>query len=127
MPSATAAPTAGPFIMERDFAGRQYVGQRERQEDYYAFSDLSESREPPGSRILIGLGDGLGAHLGGQLASAHLVTEFIKACKRSTLSAAWRLRVALEAANESLYRISSRINWDGRSHGQHLPGTERLQ
>jgi PPM family protein phosphatase len=111
VPSATAAPTAGPFLIERDFAGRQYVGQRERQEDYYAFSDLSEKREPFGTRILTGLGDGLGAHLGGQLASAHLVNEFIKACKRSTLSAAWRLRVALEAANESLYRISSRISW----------------
>lgn len=122
VPSATAAPTAGPFIMERDFAGRQFVGQRERQEDYYAFSDLSEGREPPGSRILIGLGDGLGAHLGGQLASAHLVTEFIKACKRSTLSAAWRLRVALEAANESLYRISSRINWDGAPMGSTFLG-----
>jgi serine/threonine protein phosphatase PrpC len=110
--AATAAPPAGPFVIERDFAGRQYVGRRERQEDYYAFSDLSDKRESTGTRILAGLGDGLGAHLGGQLASAHLVTEFIQACKRSTLSAAWRLRVALETANESLYRISSRISWD---------------
>lgn len=116
-PSATAAPTAGPFIIERDFAGRQYVGRRERQEDYYAFTDLSEKREPEGTRILVALGDGLGAHLGGQLASTHLVTEFMKACKRSTLSAAWRLRVALEAANESLYKISSRISWDGAPMG----------
>jgi serine/threonine protein phosphatase PrpC len=122
VPTADAAPTAGPFIIERDFAGRQYVGQRERQEDYYAFSDLSEKREPSGSRILAALGDGLGAHLGGQLASMHLVTEFIKACKRSTLSAAWRLRVALEAANESLYRISSRINWDGAPMGSTFLG-----
>lgn len=108
---------AGPFAVERDFAGRQYVGHRERQEDYYAFCDLSDKREPPGSRILIALGDGLGAHLGGQLASFHLVTEFIKACKRSTLSAAWRLRVALETANESLYRLSSRITSDAPPMG----------
>lgn len=117
VPSATAAPTAGPFEIERDFAGRQYVGLRERQEDYYAFSDLSDKKEAPGTRILAALGDGLGAHLGGQLASAHLVNEFIKACKRSTLSAAWRLRVALETANESLYKISNRINWDGAPMG----------
>ena len=122
MPSAPAAPTAGPFVIERDFAGRQYVGRRERQEDYYGFSDLSEKREAPGTRILTGLGDGLGAHLGGQLASAHLVTEFIKACKRSTLSAAWRLQVALETANESLYRISSRISWDGAPMGSTFLG-----
>lgn len=121
-PTAPATPTAGPFVIERDFAGRQYVGRRERQEDYYAFSDLSDKREAPGTRILVALGDGLGAHLGGQLASAHLVTEFIKACKRSTLSAAWRLRVALESANESLYRISSRIEWEGAPMGSTFLG-----
>lgn len=112
----------GPFAIERDFAGRQYVGRRERQEDYYAFSDLSEKREAPGTRVLVGLGDGLGAHIGGQLASYHIVTEFIKACKRSTLSAAWRLRVSLETANEALYRISSRLTTDGAPMGSTFLG-----
>ena len=82
-----AAPV-GPFEIERDFAGRQHIGERERQEDYYAFSDGSEKKEPPGTRVLEPLGDGLGAHVGGSLASYHVVTEFVKACKRSTLSAA---------------------------------------
>lgn len=112
-----AAIPAGPFVVERDFAGRQYVGHREKQEDYYAFSDISEKKDAPGSRLLIALGDGLGAHIGGNLASFHLVTEFIKACKRSTLSAAWRLRVALESANESLYRVSSRLTMDAAPMG----------
>lgn len=122
MPPEPPAPTAGSFVIERDFAGRQYVGRRERQEDYYAFSDLSDKRDAPGTRILIGLGDGLGAHIGGQLASYHLVTEFIKACKRSTLSAAWRLRVALETANEELYRVSSRLEMDGAPMGTTFVG-----
>lgn len=122
MPSEPVAPTAGSFVIERDFAGRQYIGRRERQEDYYAFSDLSDKRDAPGTRILVGLGDGLGAHIGGQFASFYLVTEFVKACKRSTLSAAWRLRVALETANEALYRVSSRLEMDGAPMGSTFLG-----
>ncbi|MFZ4768288.1 MAG: PP2C family protein-serine/threonine phosphatase, partial [Roseimicrobium sp.] len=85
-------------------------------------SDISEKNEPPGSRLLVALGDGLGAHIGGNLASYHLVTEFIKACKRSTLSAAWRLRVSLETANESLYQVSSRIVMDAPPMGSTFLG-----
>lgn len=94
------------FQIDLNFAGRQDVGCRSKQEDFYAFCDGADAGEPPLSKLLIGLGDGLGAHAGGNIASAHLVNEFLKAYKQSTLAESWRLRVALETANESLADIS---------------------
>lgn len=99
----------GIFEIERDFAGRQFVGHRRMQEDFYAFCDISAANEPPGSRLLLSLGDGLGAHVGGNVASYLIVDEFVKAFKRSTLSTSWRLRVALETANEKLRDLSSKL------------------
>lgn len=96
--------------VERDFAGRQFIGGRKMQEDFYAFCDVSGPKEAPGSRLLVTLGDGLGAHIGGSVASAFMVDEFVKAYRRSTLSTAWRLRVALEAANERLHEVSVRLS-----------------
>lgn len=114
-PDVTSAPinsATGPFCIERDFAGRQNVGTRRKQEDFYAFSDVSEKKEPSISRVLVALGDGLGAHLGGNVASYHVVDQFIKKFKSASLPPGWRLRIALEGANESLYTISSRITLD---------------
>lgn len=102
------------FVTDRDFAGRQFIGKRSQQEDFYAFSDVSPPSTPLLSELLIGLGDGLGAHSGGHIASAHLVTEFIKAYKASTIAESWRMRVALEQANEHLQDLSHR-------HGGPLP------
>src|SRR5262245_9706005 len=82
------------------------------QEDYYAFSDVSLPREPKGSSLLVALGDGLGAHVGGHVASFLVVHEFVKAYHRSTLSASWRLRVALETANEKLFELSHKLACD---------------
>ena len=96
-------------MVERDFAGRQYIGQREQQEDYYVFSDISERKAARMSKLLVGLGDGLGAHVGGNVASYFMVKEFVKAFKRSTLTTPWRLRVSLESANEGLSVLSSRF------------------
>jgi serine/threonine protein phosphatase PrpC len=104
-----ASPGEIPFQVERDFAGRQYVGQRDMQEDYYAFCTEVTQPDPAGMRLLVALGDGLGAHVGGNVASYFLVDEFVKACRRSTLSVPWRLRVALETANEKLHEMSSRL------------------
>ncbi len=121
-PPNTPTATAETLQVERDFAGRQYIGQRKKQEDYYAFSDISKKSDAALSRMLIGLGDGLGAHIGGNLASYFIVTEFIKAYKRSTLDAAWRLRVALETANEHLYKLSHRVAWDRPPMGSTFVG-----
>ncbi len=97
------------FVQERDFAARQHRGRRENQEDYYAFADATRPDEEPLSRILLVLGDGLGAHAGGSVASYLAVGSFIKAFHDNELSGAWRLRVALEAANESLGIMTARM------------------
>ncbi len=117
-----SGPKRGSFEIERDFAGRQFVGGREKQEDFYAFSDVSENKEIALSKLLVVVGDGLGAHLGGNLASYHVVTQFVKSYKTSTLPAAWRLRIALEQANESLYFLSSKIAMDQPPMGTTLVG-----
>ena len=116
---AAAAPAVvqGPYVVERDFAGRQYIGQRHNQEDYYAFSDISEPKEPPITKLLMGLGDGLGAHLGGNIASHHVVHKFVQKFKTVNLPLGWRLRVSLEYANESLFQLSSRIQLDSPPMG----------
>jgi PPM family protein phosphatase len=118
----TAAIQAPLFVMERDFAGRQFLGTRKKQEDFYAFCDVSGAREQPSSRLLIGLGDGLGAHLGGNLASFFMVDEFVKAYRRSSLGTSWRLRVALETANERLFELSSKFSWDNAPMGSTFVG-----
>lgn len=120
---ATAAMAVPVLQVERDFAGRQFIGGRKMQEDFYAFCDVSGPKESPGSRLLVTLGDGLGAHIGGSVASAFMVDEFIKAFRRSTLSTAWRLRVALESANERLYEVSARLsNFENAPMGSTLVG-----
>jgi len=122
LPSSSATPpvesftgvpsTSSVFIVDRDFAGRQFIGRRANQEDFYAFSDVSEKTEPTLSQLVIGLGDGLGAHAGGSVASSHVVTEFIRAYKASTLADSWRMRVALEQANEHLDEVARRYAFD---------------
>lgn len=99
-PNPRPVPVA--FIQEQDFAARQYRGRRENQEDYYAFADATSPEEEPLSRLLLVIGDGLGAHSGGNVASYLAVGSFIKTYHETDVAPAWRLRVALEAANETL-------------------------
>lgn len=110
------------FLAERDFAGRQYQGQRNKQEDYYAFSKDGPADHTPIQQLILGLGDGLGAHMGGNLASYYIVHEFINACRSSTLGDSWRLRVALDTANEKLFRISQRYTWEKLPMGSTIIG-----
>ncbi|MBL9113869.1 MAG: serine/threonine-protein phosphatase [Verrucomicrobiaceae bacterium] len=97
------------FVQERDFAARQHRGRRENQEDYYSFADATSPEEEPLSKLLLVVGDGLGAHTGGSVASYLAVGAFIKAFHENELSGSWRLRVALEAANETIGMMSSRL------------------
>jgi protein phosphatase len=55
---------------EIDFAGRQIVGRRARQEDYYAFELLE------GGDLLLAVADGVGGHVAGQVASETAVHGF---------------------------------------------------
>jgi len=107
LPSLEGIQTA--FVQERDFAARQYRGRRDNQEDYYAFADATNPEEDPLTKLLLVVGDGLGAHAGGSVASYLAVGSFIKAFHDNELSGAWRLRVALEAANETLGIMTNRL------------------
>ncbi|MFM7605248.1 MAG: hypothetical protein ACKO8Z_08610, partial [Prosthecobacter sp.] len=59
--------TTPPFVQEQDFAARQYRGRRDNQEDYYAFADASETGGRSLERLMLVVGDGLGAHAGGSV------------------------------------------------------------
>ena len=71
--------SARSFVQEQDFAARQYRGKRDNQEDYYAFADAADHNENTLERILIVVGDGLGAHAGGSVASYIGVNAFVRA------------------------------------------------
>lgn len=93
--------------IEHDFAGRQCIGKRERQEDYYAFSWWTN---PEFKRLALALGDGLGAHAGGNLASYFLINQFLKTLKETFGPIPTALRFSLEQANRKLGVLSNRFN-----------------
>lgn len=97
------------FVQEQDFAARQYRGKRDNQEDYYAFADAAEPAEDSLTRLLLVVGDGLGAHAGGSVASYIAVNAFVRAFHEQPGSLDWRLRTALDTANETIGFITSRM------------------
>ena len=100
VPIPVAKPMPLAFVQEQDFTARQSCGRRENQEDYYAFADATTPDEEPLSRLLLVVGDGLGAHSGGNVASYLAVGSFIKSYHEGDLLIpSRRMRVALEAAN----------------------------
>jgi PPM family protein phosphatase len=64
-------------IPETDFAGRQIVGTRHAQEDYYCFCQLTTEADGLDGLLLV-LADGMGGHAGGALASGVVVEAFIE-------------------------------------------------
>jgi serine/threonine protein phosphatase PrpC len=97
------------FLQEQDFAARQYRGRRDNQEDYYAFADAAEPEERSLERLLLVIGDGLGAHAGGSVASYIGVNAFVRAYHEQDGPPAWKLRHAIETANDTLGFITSRM------------------
>lgn len=120
VPLVATKPILVPFVQEHDFAARQYKGRRENQEDFYAFADATAPEDEPLTHLLLVIGDGLGAHAGGSVASYIAVNSFIKAFHDSDLSSAWRLRVSLDAANETIGLITSRLPHVGNMMGTTL-------
>ena len=96
-------------MQEQDFAARQYKGRRDNQEDYYAFADAAEMSDDPLQKLLLVVGDGLGAHAGGSVASYLAVNAFVRAFHEQPGDAGWRLRTALDTANETLGYITDRM------------------
>ncbi|MCG5539354.1 PP2C family serine/threonine-protein phosphatase [Halorhodospira sp. 9622] len=98
---------------ETDYAGREDVGRRQAQEDYYAFA----CPDGEGTSLLLAvLGDGMGGAEGGALASRSAVEAFIHAFRQAGAGqpVQHRLTSALEAANQALARIvDERPDLDG--------------
>ncbi len=122
VPLPAVKPLPVSFVQEQDFTARQYVGRRENQEDYYAFADATSPDEEPLSRLLLVLGDGLGAHSGGNVASYLGVGSFIKSYHESTFEPHLRLRKALDAANETLGILLDRLPDISNSMGTTMLG-----
>jgi len=86
--------------VERDFASRSVIGERQEQEDYCAFCP-----DPTGttaSSLLMVLADGMGGTQAGAEASRIAVTSFIKEFNRADGSIRDRLLVAIHAANGAI-------------------------
>lgn len=109
-----------PFTQEQDFAARQYRGRRENQEDYYAFADAADHDQPALSRLLLVIGDGLGAHAGGSVASYVTVGAFIKAYHDTPVEPRQRLRESLETANDTLGTLAASLPNVGQPMGTTL-------
>jgi len=110
------------FVQEQDFAARQYRGKRENQEDYYAFADAADHDQPSLARLLLVVGDGLGAHAGGSVASYVTVSAFIKAFHDHPLDPVVRLRESLEQANDVLGTLAASLPAVGQPMGTTLVG-----
>lgn len=108
LPAATA-PLPRVFVQERDFAARQELGRRSNQEDYYAFADGADLFEPPLHRLLLVVGDGLGAHAGGSVASYLAVNAFVRAFHEQPGGFAERLHGALDTANDTIGFLNRRM------------------
>lgn len=64
--------------VDRDFAGRQILGTRDEQQDFYAFS-IVEGDENGADKLLVIVADGVGGHIGGREASLAAVSGFVDA------------------------------------------------
>ncbi len=102
-------PPQEAFVQEQDFAARQYRGKRDNQEDYYAFADAAEPTDVSLQKLLLVVGDGLGAHAGGSVASYIAVNAFVRAFHEQSGSPSWRLRTAVDTANDTLGYITGRM------------------
>lgn len=67
---------------ERDFAGRQILGDRGNQEDAYSFAWLSGSGEQEFSSLIGVVADGMGGHAFGEIASEAAIEGFINYVNR---------------------------------------------
>ncbi len=106
---STATDSTPAFVREQDFAVRQHQGTRENQEDSYSLAETALPGDPAASRLLVVVGDGLGGHAGGSVASYLAVNAFLRSFEGRTGPVPDRLRGALDTANETLGLVSKRM------------------
>lgn len=95
-------------------SGKQSLGEREAQED--AFRIVRQSEQDPNSDILLLVADGMGGHVGGEIASNLALEEFERHFSTVSQNPKPRLRLkeSLLAANAA---IAARIKSDTRLAG----------
>jgi len=89
------------MTLEKDFAGRQIVGARTRQEDYYAFCRLEVALDGIDGLLLV-LADGMGAYAGGAVASRLVTESFVNAFCAGRGSVAEKLSGSLRQSHRTL-------------------------
>lgn len=92
---------------EIDFAARSTRGQRDDQEDFYAFERLD------GDRLLFVLADGAGGQASGELASRNAAMGFLDCFAQSHDTTAATLFAALQEANR---RLAAAIDAEPGAH-----------
>ena len=91
------------MIAEKDFAGRQARGKRNRQEDAYAFSDISGTGDG-GEGLFVVVTDGMGGHISGEYASELALENFVDAFHLAEGNIGARFLSAVIAANDGIAR-----------------------
>ena len=106
---------------EIDFAGRQLIGSRETQEDYYGFCPLTAEADGIDG-LLVVLADGMGAYAGGSVASRLVVEAFIENFCFSRGRIPDRLRNSLRASERRLKEEIARQEESLKKMGSTLVG-----
>jgi serine/threonine protein phosphatase PrpC len=88
---------------EIDYAGRAIQGEREDQEDFYAFEQLE------GGRLLLVIADGAGGQASGELASRNATMGFLDCFAQSSDTTVPTLFAALQEGNR---RLAAFMNGD---------------
>ena len=98
------------FRRQFDFDQKEFIGERELQEDYSSINFLKQQTE-----LLFVLADGMGGHAGGEVASKTSVDAFVKTFVDSTSeSIQAKLGAALQQANHEISNlINSNTSLDG--------------